>query len=232
MKKNSLIKTECKFTLVELLSAFVVIAILMTMLLPGLTRTKEYAKQTDCMNNLRQIAIAYKNYLVENNDEMPYIERWLDDFTPTYAAIRNLKVYKCMGINTPLLTDPSQLNPATATETEVLTGQVPDYYTSGSMTDFDRNNGHGNNPYHLDIGNKGSKVDAIKATKKDARMVYDKNWASHFKGLSFNVVYIDDLHYEKEFKGVSQYWTLDDRYYMETSLDPFPTYTSNGSSKK
>jgi prepilin-type N-terminal cleavage/methylation domain-containing protein len=92
--ENLMMRSRCRklgFTLIELLVVIAIIAILAAMLLPALSRSKQQAQQTQCLNNLRQLGLALQMYAGDYRDYFTYpnwgvtAQGWL--YNPAFGVI-------------------------------------------------------------------------------------------------------------------------------------------------
>jgi len=70
------------FTLIELLVVIAIIAILAAMLLPSLTRARLKAQGVQCMNNGRQMMLAWRYYAEDHADKITSAYGYADTWIP------------------------------------------------------------------------------------------------------------------------------------------------------
>jgi prepilin-type N-terminal cleavage/methylation domain-containing protein/prepilin-type processing-associated H-X9-DG protein len=77
------------FTLIELLVVIAIIAILAAILFPVFGKAREKARQTKCLSNEKQLALAIGMYSQENEEKLPPVASWIGSINVAD------KVYDC-----------------------------------------------------------------------------------------------------------------------------------------
>ncbi len=132
--KNSLVAA---FTMIELLVVIIIFSILASLLLPALAKAKGKAQQADCLNNLRQLALAINIYATDNNDAVVPMYRPPVDDGPSWQdrlseQLKSDKIFLCptdtkstncsFGANEDVFPDQTDTNTADAMPPRMLGG--------------------------------------------------------------------------------------------------------------
>src|SRR5437899_7743961 len=103
--------TLSAFTLVELLVVIAVIAVLISLLIPALSKARDQSVRIKCASNLHQIGIAATAYAAENKGMLPRLEtnnpfyvanrtgsgRWYDSRPLWQRFIKDPNCFYCPG---------------------------------------------------------------------------------------------------------------------------------------
>jgi prepilin-type N-terminal cleavage/methylation domain-containing protein len=160
------------FTIVELLVAITIIGILIALLLPAVSATREAARRMQCSNNLRQIGMALQMYNDQRGQLPPAGRGHLSAFILILPYLENGSLYeqydmdagayvsagadqnkKVVQQKIPAYLCPSMYLPREVPETNVLCGQE-----SGAPGGYALNVGT-NNPWPLDAEYNGAFAD-------------------------------------------------------------------------
>ncbi len=203
-------RSQIRFTLIELTIVLAIICVLLSIILPSLRRAKEYARETQCMNNIRQIAIGYNNYMNDYKTDcpMPANGRFLDDMSIVYPYINTLGVFYCPSTQTERPTSPQDLEIVLKESgNSIIVQDSLNDYLATVYDEWERiiyngseiNQGHGTSSYGINPDNPSGNFDLSGAEKG---VIYENCSGNHFTGYR-NVVYVRDLHYVK-YQNVNQ----------------------------
>lgn len=79
------VRSSLGFSLLELLVSIAIVAVLLSMLIPLLSRARDTAYKAVCSNNLRQMSVGWLGYVQDHNDTFPVpaaLPQW------TYGGVR------------------------------------------------------------------------------------------------------------------------------------------------
>jgi len=119
------------FTLIEVLVVVAIIALLVSILLPSLSRAKAQARMVNCQSNIRQVMMAFLVYATENRNCLPGHSKdseadWLGPPTTTSATLRFRRCSPRTGPFTGTWANPPRPTPAPTTSANGPIRQRPE----------------------------------------------------------------------------------------------------------
>lgn len=112
------------FTLIELLVVISIIALLLSILMPSLSKVKEQARVMTCAANIRQIGLMLSMYRSSNDGSVPVVtNRWAGEL-PAKARFISLAL---RGYGTDIKRLPAGLNPNNPWNAGMVNGYFADY---------------------------------------------------------------------------------------------------------
>src|SRR6266496_4198362 len=130
------------FTLVELLVVIGIIAILISILLPTLSRARKAARAAQCLSNVRQLGIGFLMYTNVYHRSIPFYQSteeqglWIGQLRPVYSRIDASRMcpeaWEPFNLNTPVVRTGTAFNCwGPATGLAVINNQTGSYGFNG-----------------------------------------------------------------------------------------------------
>lgn len=104
---NHTAQRRSAFTLVELLVVISIIALLVSILMPSLSRAREHAKRVVCLTNLRSIGTVEFLYLADNNSEFIRFGVTWKPYSHSFKTLETLSELGGMGWESEVFSCPS-----------------------------------------------------------------------------------------------------------------------------
>lgn len=126
--RSGCFKYSKAFTLIELLVVISIIALLMSILVPALSKSREQAQRVDCLSNMRQLSLGWNLYAGDNDGKICSPDTFSNDRSATwpYFYAEDIQVIRPEIINTAhWVAEGSStifLNPEGNTETAIKRG--------------------------------------------------------------------------------------------------------------
>lgn len=199
-----------KFTLMELLIVVGIIGILAAMLLPALSLARKQAKQTSCMNNLKQISLAFIMY--EGQFEAyPRADKGGNDYpdnvdTTSIQSLEEFKINQPGSAQNDLWQCPSsKYSPRGVAGSDMFlayyTGSLPSYANYAIMSNWNTDtwNSNGNNYYKKSLSPSSSKDPVGPLVGDDVN-----DWTGAVNGASGNIMNGPHANESEWFEGGNQ----------------------------